>query len=57
VQGRPTPTYLLPAGSGRLTIDVIDPAHWWHVAQALAFLALAFLAVPFGRRESRVGRA
>ncbi len=55
--GPPTPTYLLPAGSGRLTVDVTDPSRWWHVGQALAVLALAFLAVPFGRRESRVGHA
>ncbi|MFL6175339.1 MAG: glycosyltransferase [Ornithinibacter sp.] len=55
--GSPTPTYALPVGTGRLTVDVTDPSRWWHVGQALAVLALAFLAVPFGRRESRVGHA
>jgi hypothetical protein len=49
-----TPTYVMPVGTSRLTIVVNDPSRWWHVGQALAFLALAFLAVPFGRRESRV---
>ncbi len=49
-----TPTYVMPVGTSRLTITVNDPSRWWHVGQALAFLALAFLAVPFGRRESRV---
>ena len=57
VPGTPTPTYLLPVGTGRLVVDVTDPARWWHVGQALAVLALAFLAVPFGRRVSRVGQA
>jgi len=46
---------VLPVGTGRLTVDVTDPYRWWHVAQGLALLALAFLAVPFGRRESRMG--
>ncbi len=50
-----TPTYALPAGPIRLTISVEDPARWWHTAQLAGFLLLAFLAVPFGRRESRVG--
>ena len=49
-----TPTYVMPVGTSRLTITVNDPSRWWHVGQALAFLALAFLAIPFGRRESRV---
>ena len=57
VAGSATPTYVLPAGSGRLVVDVTDPARWWHAFQVLAVLALAFLAVPFGRRESRVGQA
>jgi hypothetical protein len=56
VGGTSTPTYVLPVGTSRLTVTVTDPSRWWHVGQALAFLALAFLAVPFGRRESRVGR-
>ncbi|HYN65533.1 MAG TPA: hypothetical protein VES93_01510, partial [Ornithinibacter sp.] len=56
VAGTDTPTYALPVGTSSLTITVTDPSRWWHVGQALAFLVLAFLAVPFGRRESRVGR-
>ncbi len=56
VEGSATPTYALPVGASRLTVTVPDPYRWWHTGQALAFLALAFLAVPFGRRESRVGR-
>ncbi|GAA4408756.1 hypothetical protein GCM10023168_26600 [Fodinibacter luteus] len=55
VAGTATPTFELPPGSSRLTITVADPAFWWHVGQVVAVLALAFLAVPFGRRESRVG--
>ncbi|WP_377643950.1 glycosyltransferase [Oryzobacter terrae] len=54
VAGAATPTYELPAGSGRLVVTVDDPLRWWHVAQLVAVVALAFLAVPFGRRESRV---
>ncbi|WP_392544849.1 glycosyltransferase [Oryzobacter telluris] len=53
--GTRTPTYALPAGPGVLTITVTDPLRWWHLGQVAAVLALAFLAVPFGRRESRVG--
>jgi hypothetical protein len=56
VGGTTTPTYALPAGSGELTITVTDPMRWWHVGQAVAFVLLAFLAIPFGRRESRVRR-
>lgn len=56
VAGASTPTYVLPVGTGQLTVTVTDPDRWWHVGQGLAFLLLAFLAVPFGRRESRVGR-
>jgi hypothetical protein len=51
-----TPTYALPAGSGRLTITLTDPARWWHSGQLAAFVVLCFLAIPFGRRASRVGR-
>ncbi len=50
-----TPTYALPPGSGHLTITVTDSARWWHLGQLTAFLVLAFLAIPFGRRASRVG--
>jgi hypothetical protein len=56
VGGTATPTYALPVGTSRLTVTIPDPYRWWHVGQGLAFLALAFLAIPFGRRESRVGR-
>lgn len=56
VGGAATPTYVLPAGTIGLTVIVTDPLRWWHVGQCLAFFALVFLAVPFGRRESRVGR-
>ncbi|MFQ6172053.1 hypothetical protein ACK8HX_10630 [Oryzobacter sp. R7] len=56
VDGTPTPTYELPAGEGVLTVTVLDPARWWHAGQVAAVLVLVFLAVPFGRRESRVSR-
>lgn len=55
VAGAATPTYRLPAGPGRLTISLVDPDRWWHLGQGLALAVLCFLAVPFGRRESRVG--
>lgn len=55
VDGEPTPTYDLPTGRGELTITLTDPQRWWHLGQLLAVAVLAFLAVPFGRRESRVG--
>ena len=56
VGGTDTPTYELPTGPGVLTVTLADPLRWWHLAQVAALLALAFLAVPFGRRESRVAR-
>ena len=40
----------------KLTVTVVDPQPWWHAAQLAGMVFLAFLAVPFGRRESRVGR-
>ena len=49
-----SPTYELPAGPGELTITLTDPQRWWHLGQLLALAVLAFLAVPFGRRETRV---
>jgi hypothetical protein len=51
-----TPSYALPPGTRRLTITVTDPWRWWHAGQLAALVVLAFLAIPFGRRESRVGR-
>lgn len=51
-----TPTYAMPEGNTSLEVTVIDPVRWWHAAQLAGFLLLAFLAVPFGRRESRVRR-
>ena len=55
VDGTATPTYEVPPGGSRLTVEVTNPDRWWLLSQVLAVLALAFLAVPFGRRESRVG--
>jgi hypothetical protein len=49
-----SPTYELPEGSGLLTVTVTDPQRWWQVAQIAGMVFLAFLAVPFGRRETRV---
>jgi GT2 family glycosyltransferase len=54
MDGEESPTYELPEGSARLTVDVVDPQHGWHVAQLGALVVLGFLAVPFGRRETRV---
>ncbi len=51
------PTYTLPPGSGHLTVTLVDPSRWWHLGQVVAFLVLGFLAIPFGRRASRVRRA
>lgn len=56
VGGTSTPTYVLPAGESDLRITLTDPARWWHLGQLVAFACLAFLAVPFGRRASRLGR-
>jgi hypothetical protein len=56
VRGATTPTYVLPIGTSTLTVTVTDPMRWWHVGQGDAVLLLAFLAIPVGRRESRVGR-
>ena len=57
VDGAGSPTYELPEGRGLLTVTLVDPQRWWHVAQIAGFVFLAFLAVPFGRREARVGRS
>ncbi len=50
-----TPSYALPPGTSSLSVTVTDPWRWWHAGQLVAFVVLAFLAIPFGRRESRVG--
>jgi len=55
VDGTATPTYDVPTGGSRLTVELANPDRWWQLGQVVAVLALAFLAVPFGRRESRVG--
>ena len=46
----------MPVGTSELVVTVDDPSRWWHLAQVVAVACLAFLAVPFGRRASRVGR-
>jgi hypothetical protein len=51
-----TPSYALPPGTSSLSVTVTDPLRWWHAGQLVALVVLAFLAIPFGRRESRVGR-
>ena len=56
VGGTSTPTYAMPVGPSDLVVTVDDPSRWWHLAQVVAVACLAFLAVPFGRRASRVGR-
>ncbi len=56
VAGADSPTYELPEGPGTLAVTVDSPEHGWHLAQLAALVLLAFLAVPFGRRETRVGR-
>ncbi|MGL5816356.1 MAG: glycosyltransferase [Phycicoccus sp.] len=48
-----SPTYRLPTGRGELTV-VLDDGRGWRYLQLGALLVLGFLAVPFGRRESRV---
>ncbi len=54
VAGAASPTYELPPGAGSLTIRLTDPQRWWHLGQGLGLAVLSFLAVPFGRRETRV---
>ncbi|HET7762451.1 MAG TPA: hypothetical protein VFL46_08835, partial [Phycicoccus sp.] len=54
VAGQASPTYDVPAGPGLLTVTVVDPSRWGHLGQLAALVVLAFLAVPFGRRETRV---
>ncbi|PRY55843.1 GT2 family glycosyltransferase [Knoellia remsis] len=50
------PTYALPAGEHRLSIDVRTDHPWWRLLQGLALFAVAFLAIPFGTRASRSRR-
>ncbi len=52
-----SPTYELPEGRGLLTVTLVDPQGWWHGVQLVGAVFLAFLAIPFGRRETRVGRS
>ncbi len=47
------PSYAVPEGTGRLVIDVDSGPTWWRIAQVGLLVALVFLAIPFGRRESR----
>jgi len=49
----PRPTYAVPAGTHRLTIDVTTEHPWWRGLQGLALAIVAFLSVPFGTRASR----
>jgi hypothetical protein len=45
--------YPLPAGSARLTVEVLPTDRWWRVVQGATLLLVLFLAVPFGTRPSR----
>ena len=54
VEDATSPTYELPEGASTLTVTLVDPDRWWHLGQGLGLAVLAFLAVPFGRRETRV---
>ncbi|MGG5258008.1 hypothetical protein [Phycicoccus avicenniae] len=54
VAGAASPTYELPPGRGELTVTLTDPQRWWHLGQLLALAVLGFLAIPFGRRETRM---
>ncbi|MFW5469420.1 glycosyltransferase [Knoellia sp. CPCC 206435] len=50
------PTYALPAGEHRLTIEVEPERPWWRVLQGVAILVVAFLSIPFGTRAFRSRR-
>ena len=56
VAGTATPTYALPVGTTRLTVTVTDASRWWHVGPGPGVRRPGVPAIPFGRRESRVGR-
>ncbi len=47
------PTYLLPATSGRLTVDLPPTQPQWFLAQMSLLALVVFLAIPFGNRRSR----
>ncbi len=51
--GTRQPTYAVPAGSGALVVDVDSGPTWWRLVQGIGLVVLLFLAVPFGRRQSR----
>ena len=56
VADAPRPTYALPVGRHRLTIEV-EPEHpWWRGLQGVAILVVAFLSIPFGTRAFRSRR-
>lgn len=54
VDGAPTPTYEVPVGGRRFQRHHLINRPWWQLMEVVAVFVLAFLAVPFGRRESRV---
>jgi hypothetical protein len=51
--GRSQPTYAVPAGAGRLDIEVLPTRPWWRWSQGALLALVVFLALPFGRRRSR----
>jgi GT2 family glycosyltransferase len=53
VAGAPQPTYAVPDGPGRLTVDLAAGQPWWRLAQALLLAFVVFMALPFGNRRSR----
>lgn len=54
--GPGAPAYAVPSGSGELTITTPSPDRGARIFAVGAFLVLSYLAVPFGRRRSRVRR-
>ncbi len=51
--GSAQPTYAVPAGTGTLSVTVDGGPAWWRLLQGLGLIVLLFLAIPFGRRQSR----
>jgi hypothetical protein len=51
--GRSQPTYAVPAGAGRLDIEVLPTMTWWRWGQGALLALVVFLALPLGRRRSR----